>query len=699
MDYQIAVDVGGTFTDGVLLEESTNFIWVAKALTTPSDPGKAIQNVIEMLLAQMPLDAAAKSSAIGRVVHGTTLITNTLLERKGVKTALVVTEGTEDVLDIRRETRYDTYDLALTFPLPLVPPNLRFGVSERIGSRGEVWKSVKTSDITALASQLAGEDVAAVAVCLLHSCVNGRHEVEVRDQLCRAAPDRSYSVSSEVAPEIGEYERMSTVVANAYVQPIVGRYLNTLSKRLASVGIVGRVDIMVSNGGFTDAELAARFPIRLLESGPAGGVLSAINCGGTHDTERILAFDMGGTTAKSCLAIDGVPAMTHIFEFARVRRFRKGSGLPAVSSSIDLIEIGAGGGSIARVGPLGLLQVGPESAGAEPGPACYGLGGTDATVTDADLFLGYLDAESFLGGTMRLDRKRAEQALVSLGQRLGLSALDVAWGIHDIVNENMAAAARTHIAERGHDARMFTLVATGGAGPVHAVDVARRLRVTRILCPIASGVGSCLGFLAAPARAEQSWSKLESVDAIDWMDVDERLSAARANLLRNMSSAGVPEGAVCWLVCAEMRYQGQGAVIGVELGEGAKADLQPEVMQQRFEREYVRLFTRGVPGGRPEVVTWRVTAQSVRQQRTYAFPKNAGARQSESSASSRTVFMPVEKRLETVPVFDRHGLQPGVALAGPLVIVEPESMLVVACPATVNVLGTGTLEVILEGAA
>ncbi len=698
MTYQIAVDVGGTFTDGVMLEAASDTIWVAKALTTPADPGQGIARVIEMLLAQLPAGVVGGSRAVHRVVHGTTLITNTLLERKGVNTALVVTAGTEDVLDIRRETRYDTYDLEISFPDPLVQRQQRFAVAERIGPNGDIWQALPEADLQSLADKLARADVAAVAVCFLHACVDGRHESRVRDFLQQALPQHSFSISSEVAAEIGEYERMSTVAANAYVQPIVEHYMNALSRRLTELGLEARLDIMVSNGGFTQAEQAARFPIRLLESGPAGGVLSAINCAALHQVKNILAFDMGGTTAKSCVAVDGVPAITHTFEFARVRRFRKGSGLPAVSPSIDLIEIGAGGGSIARVSSMGLLQVGPDSASAEPGPACYDLGGKDATVTDSDLFLGHLDADNFLGGRMKLSLAKAEQALAALGQRLGgMTAETVAWGIHDIVNENMAAAARTHIAERGHDARHFTLVTTGGAGPVHAVDVARRLRIARTLCPVASGVGSCLGFLAAPGRADQSWSKLEAVERIDWNDLRQRLDIARDALATDLSHVGVAAADIQWRLCAEMRYQGQGAKVEVDLGDCSFEQLNQALLQEVFLREYIRLFKRPVPGGRPEVVTWRVVAQSQQRHRRYAFAQQAAPHAEAVACGSRRLYLPGEKRFTNVPVYDRHALAPGSKLAGPLVVVEPESTLVVAYDAAVSVLGDGTLEVVLRG--
>ncbi|MBN8943611.1 MAG: hydantoinase/oxoprolinase family protein [Rhizobiales bacterium] len=696
MAYQIAVDVGGTFTDGVLLDEAANTIWVAKSLTTPTDPGEGIARVVEMLLAKKPGAAGHGAGDIERVVHGTTLITNTLLERKGVRTALVVTRGVEDTLDIRREMRYDTYDLAATFPEPLVPPALRFTVGERIGPTGDIWRPLDQKGVEELGERLAGEDVSAVAICFLHACVNGAHERQAADILRMRSPERSYSLSSEVASEVGEYERMSTVVANAYVQPIVDHYMGVLGKRLTGLGITGRLDIMVSHGGFTEAEVAARFPIRLLESGPAGGVLSAINCGSAEGMDRILAFDMGGTTAKSCVSIGGVPAITNVFEFARVRRFKRGSGLPAVSPSIDLIEIGAGGGSIARLSALGLLQVGPDSAGSEPGPACYALGGIQPTVTDADLVLGYLDADDFLGGAMKLDVEKATEALGALGGQLGLSAEETAWGIHDIVNENMAAAARTHIAEHGHDARSFTFVSTGGAGPVHAIDVARRLRIPRVLCPIASGVGSCLGFLAAPARADRSWSRLEPVGDVDRDGLAHRIEAARDEIAGELAKAHVARTDIVWRTAAEIRYRGQGASIEIDFGAAAIADLEAERLLAGFEAEYKRLYTRIVPDGVPEIVTWRISGQSPRAQRRYAFPASDEARFSTAPKGSRHIYLPGEKRYATVPVYDRYRLPAGAVIAAPAVIVEPESTLVIGHSASIRVLPTGTIQVDLE---
>ena len=693
---EIAVDVGGTFTDGVLLDTANHEILVAKSLTTPDDPGEGILNVVNDLLRQArDLRGPAVAAASRRLVHGTTLVTNTLLERRGARVALVVTEGTRDCLDIRRELRYDTYDLAIAFPPALVDRADRFPIGGRIGPAGQVWQELHEPQLDELAAQLARGGYEAVAVCLLHACANDAHEKAVAARLAQALPGVPVCTSAEVAREIGEYERMSTVAANAYVQPAVQRYLSALTGRLQALGLHATLDIMVSNGAFTTAELASRLPVRLLESGPAGGVLSAINCGQTDGVDRVLAFDMGGTTAKACVAVDAKPSITHVFEFGRVQRFKRGSGLPAVVPSIDLIEIGAGGGSIASVNALGLLQVGPQSAGSQPGPACYGFGGDSATVTDADLLLGYLDATTFLGGRMQLDTERARDALAALGAQLGLTAQQAAWGIHNIVNEKMAAAARTHIAEQGLDARRFTMIATGGAGPVHAVDVARRLGVREVICPIASGVGSCLGFLAAPARADRSWSTVEPLAAVDVPALLARLAVARASIAADLTQCGLAAAAIRWAWSAEMRYAGQGNSVEVDLG-GAAQEFDIAQALGGFESEYTRLYGRTVPGGVVEAVTWRLVGGSAQAVRPYRLAHALGPAPV-AGAARRPIWLPGESHFAEVPVHRRDALPPGSELRGPVVIAEPESTIVVAWPATVTVLPSGSIKVLLEG--
>lgn len=686
MTLRIAVDVGGTFTDGVLLEEKSGRIWLAKSLTTYSDPGDAIATVCRQLLEQY-----GKAADVNQVVHGTTLITNSLIERKGVVTALITNSGMRDVLDIRREMRYDTYDLALTYPKPLVALANRHEISARLGPDGSEWAPLSAKEVVVVAAQLKKDTIAAVAVCLLHAPVSSVHEKQVLDILAKELPGVPVSLSSAVSGAIGEYERTSTTVANAFVQPIVKTYLDKLRSKFTAIGITARLDIMISNGAFTTAAQAGEFPIRLLESGPAGGVLSAINCGKLQGASHVLAFDMGGTTAKSCVAIDGRPEITHTFEFAREKRFKKGSGLPAQTSSIDLVEIGAGGGSMAKVSPLGLLQVGPESAGSEPGPACYGLGGEVPTVTDADVVLGHVDPAGFLGGTMKLNKEKAAAALASVGAKLGLDALRTAAGINEIVNENMAAAARMHIAEKGLDARRFTLIATGGAGPVHAVDVARRLRIRRVLCPIASGVGSCLGFLVAPTRAERAWSRVEAVDALEVNALGVRMRAAKAEVEAEIKENWMRESAIQWNFCVEMRYLGQGANVEVMLEPDAA--LSKEALIERFHTEYKAVFGRIVPGGIPEVVTWRVWGVAGEGVKRYEL---ASVGKASNAAARRDLYIPAKGELASVEVHERSGLKPGGKFRGPCVITERESTLVIPHAADVSVLEDHTIEVLLD---
>ena len=696
---QIAVDIGGTFTDGVLLADDSGSarIHVAKTLTTPRSPGDAIGTVVRDLLSASGLDG----STVDRVLHGTTLVANTLVERRGARVALVLTPGTIDALDIRRELRYDIYDLNAQYPSALVDLDDRYELPGRLGPDGDEWEPLDTERLREVAETLADGPYDAIAVCLLHAPVDGAHEEAAGEVLRTLAPGKPVSLSVDIAREIGEFERMCTTVANAYVQPVVRDYLSTLETRLEGHGIRGTLDIMMSNGAFTRAQLAADAPIRILESGPAGGVQSAINCGldaGVHD---VLAFDMGGTTAKACVAAGGEAQLTHVFEFGRVQRFKHGSGLPAVAPSMDLIEIGAGGGSLAGISALGLLSVGPQCAGSEPGPACYARGGTDATVTDADLVLGYLDADRFLGGTMKLDTQRARDALSAAGAPLGLSVEATAWGIHDIVNENMASAARTHIAEKGLDARAFTLVATGGAGPVHAVDVARRLRISHILCPVASGVGSCLGFLSAPARADRSWSKVELLSCMDRDDFRQRLAVANASIKSDLDDCGLAPGDIVWRVHAEIRYAGQGNTVEVEIANEFSDDIEPSDVVKRFEDEYLRLYRKLIASGLPEVVTWRLSGSSaggVIRFHLHGADESSALELETASLGARVLYLPDQQQYAQVPVFDRYKLPHNAEVNTPAVLVEPESTLIVAYPGKLRVLPGGTVEVSLTTA-
>lgn len=687
---RIAVDIGGTFTDGVAEEQPGGRIWVGKCLTTPADPGEGVSNVVAQLLEKIGGDGSA--AGVAEFVHATTLVTNTLIERKGAETALVTSEGCADVLDIRREFRYDLYDLALELPEAIIPADKRVELAERLDYQGQILTPIDEDDLGGVIEQLRSMDVDAIAICLLHGYVNDVHERHVAAALSRAFPGKSISISSRVAREIREYERMSTVAANAYVQPIVERYLNLLETRIREIGIPGPLRIMLSSGGFTSPAAAAEAPIHLLESGPAAGVLSAVNAGMQANVDHILAFDMGGTTAKACVSVNGVPDIDHAFEAARVKRFKRGSGLPILIPSIDLIEIGAGGGSIASVDALGLLKVGPQSAGSVPGPACYGLGGVDATVTDADLVLGYIDAGSFLGGEMTLRNELAEEAIAKLGEQVGLSMVEAAWGIANIVNENMAAAARVHIAEKGLDPRAFTMIATGGAGPVHVAEVGRKLGVKRILCAIAAGAGSCLGLLAAPARVDRAWSKQQLLSELDWQDADKVVAGLHLEASDELKSSDVDLAEIDWSLQVEMRYAGQGSTVGItvpygEIGSGLETEF-----HKLFEAAYIKLYGSTVPDGRIQVVTWRLTGKAITTTRKFSWAEMR-SEQGSVTPRRRKIFLPIEQAYGEVDVYDRYALPPGSVLKAPLILEERESTLAIPFPATVSVLEDLTVSV------
>jgi N-methylhydantoinase A len=687
---RVAVDIGGTFTDGVAVCDADGRIWVGKTLTTPDDPGRAVSAVIDSLLSQAGQDGAA----LGEVVHGTTLVTNTLIERKGVKTALVTTQGMRDALDIGREWRYDLYDLELALPQPLIPVQRRVQATERLGAAGQVLTPLTAEELDRIVLAVRELDVPSVAVSLLHSYVNDDHERAIGAALQAALPDVEVSLSSDMARELKEFERTSTVAANAYVKPIVADYLRQLGARIDDVHPDIALRIMVSSGGFTSAQAAAHAPILLLESGPAAGVLSALNTARAHGLAQVLAFDMGGTTAKACAVTSGEPPIAYSFECARVHRFKRGSGLPILIPSIDLIEIGAGGGSIAHVNRLGLLNIGPESSGSVPGPACYGNGGTEVTVTDADLVLGYLNPDNFLGGEMQLRKDLAMAGMQRLADRLGMAALQVAWGIHDMVNENMASAARIHIAEKGHDPRDFTFVATGGAGPVHAAEVARKLHIPRLLASIAAGAGSCLGMLAAPARADRSWSQPALLREIDWADVNGRLAALRADAVAELEASGASREDLSWTIGAEMRYYGQGDNVPVALDWCEFSADAGDVMRDVFETRYRELYGHLVPGAVAQVLTWRLTGRSVVGPRSFNW---GGARTGGDAAPRRReIYLPLQRGFGAVNVYERYALPPGTRLQGPLVLEERESTLVVPVAADVEILPDLTVSVILK---
>ncbi|MGZ5092749.1 MAG: hydantoinase/oxoprolinase family protein [Burkholderiales bacterium] len=673
--YRIGVDVGGTFTDFVLVDARSGALIREKCLTTPNDPVAGILNGIQRLS-----QSGVKPQDIHSVAHATTLVTNTLIERKGATTALLTTDGFRDLLELGSDMRYDMYDLAIEFPEPLVERSRRLGVPERAGADGESLVRPDLSVVRKSIAALVEDGVTSIAVCFLHSYRNASHERDVLDLIRSEFPQVEVSISSTVAPEIREYERTVTVVANAYVKPAVRSYLNRLESALAENAVNAPILVMLSNGGMTTPRTAAEVPIRLVESGPAAGVLSACYAGARIRENDMLAFDMGGTTAKACFVDDGRPAFTGTFEAARVRRQFRGSGMPLKVPSVDMIEIGAGGGSIARIDGTGLLKVGPDSAGAKPGPACYGLGGTSPTVTDADLMLGYLDPDYFLGGDMALDTSAARAQIKRLGAQAGLSITDAAAGIAQVVNQNMATAIRIHAAERGKDYRKYTLFAFGGAGPVHAYEIARILGLRKIVCPIGAGTNSAFGLLAAPVAIDLSRSYNVALADIDWTRLNALFHEMEDEARRILLDARVKKPT--FVRTADMRFLGQGFEIAAAVPLGKVGPASMKAIKGSFHDAYRTIYD-AVPGDLPvEALTWRLRASGpdpdvVVTGRGTAGPLRARKR--------RRVYFPEVRKYIDTPVISRYALKPRERFSGPVVIEERESTVVVGPKGKVTV--------------
>ena len=668
------VDIGGTFTDLILYDERTGSLSIGKTLTTPEDPALAVETGMRETLAE----AGESPEAVGNVIHGTTLVTNALIERKGARTALIATRGFRDAIEIRHEGRYDLYDLFLEMPPPLAPRRLRFEVDERMLADGTVHEPLDPSALPAIIETMRAQGVEAVGVSLLHSYRNPAHERALGDALAALAPELVVSLSAEVVPEIREYERTSTTLANVYVRPLVQTYLRRLEERLRALGMRdASLYIMLSSGGTATVETAQRFPIRLIESGPAAGALAAAQYGALTDRPNLLSFDMGGTTAKACIIEHGEPLVSADFEVARVYRFKRGSGLPVRVPVIEMIEIGAGGGSIARADSLGLLKVGPDSAGAQPGPACYGRGGTAPTVTDADLMLGYLDPSFFLGGKMRLDTDAAERAIALLGERLGLSAIDAAWGIHQVVNENMAGAARIHAVERGKDPRAYPLFAFGGAGPVHAYRVAKILDVPELVVPLGAGVTSALGFLVAPLAFDYVRSFFSPLYDLDFDHVNTLLREMADDGSATLAAAGVAPEQITYRRTAEMRYRNQGHEVPVPLPDGDLRAAMLPALEAAFEDVYRNLYGRIAEGVPLEVLNWRVVASGPRPEINLAAETVGASDAARAIKGERAIYLPEQDGFAPVPVYDRYALTPGTAFTGPAVIEERESTTII----------------------
>lgn len=690
--FHLGIDIGGTFTDFVIADEETGELRSHKVLTTSDDPSRAVEQGLRDLLNE--LEAAGAQIALA--IHGTTLFTNTLIERTGAKTALITTEGFRDILEMGTEMRYDIYDLHMTMPQPLIERPLRFEVPERLDNRGDVLIPLCEDSVREIAKILVKNEIEAVGICYLHSFMNSTHEERTAEVLRDAADGQlAIALSSEVAPEIREFDRMSTTVANAYVQPLAATYLSRIQDCLEAQGYDHELYLMLSSGGIASLDTARRFPVRLVESGPAAGVLAAIFYGSLLGKGNIISFDMGGTTAKIGLIVDGQPAKTKVFEVARVHRFRRGSGMPVSVPAIELIEIGAGGGSIATIDELGLMKVGPRSAGAAPGPACYGFGGTEPTVTDADLVLGYLDPNYFLGGKMTLDQEAATQALTPLADQLGLPVLDVAAGIHRIVNENMVAATRVHVAERGQDARRFSLVAFGGAGPVHAYELARALKVREVICPPSAGVASALGFLAAPISFDLANSYPRRLTEVDASDVATRLEQMEREARTLLTNAGVEPDQITVQRSADMRHVGQGHEITVPLGDEDLRHLHLDALARRFYREYERVYEHTYGDLGVELMTLRVLASGPHPQINVTAGEPDPASIERAFLGQRAVFFS-DHGLVPTSFYRREGLRPGAQIAGPAIVSSSDSTTVVAPEMSANVDQFGSLVISLE---
>jgi N-methylhydantoinase A len=598
--HALAIDIGGTFTDLVLHDPATGRFSAYKELTTPDAPEHGVLSGIRHLLAREGI----APGAIDRVVHATTLLTNALIERRGAPTGLIATEGFRDILEIGHERKYQIYDLFLPLPTPLVRRAWRLEVPERLGPDGSVEMALDENAVLKAADRLVAAGVTSLAIGFLHSYANPAHERRAAELVAARHAGLHLSLSSEVSPQIREFERLSTTVANAYVKPLAVTYLDRLARDIAILGIGAPLFLMLSNGGLTHVEEAKRIPVRLLESGPAAGALAGAVFGGRSGATNLLAFDMGGTTAKLAVVRDGAPRIAHRFEAARERRFTPGSGLPLSISTVELIEIGAGGGSIAGLDALGLLKVGPRSAGSAPGPACYGRGGAEPTVTDANLAMGALEAEGFAGGTMRLDTAAGDAALARLAQDAAMEQGALAAGIQAVVNEAMSAAARVHLAEHGGEAAEPALLVTGGGGPLHGPDVARRLGLRRVICPPAAGVASALGLLQAPARVDQVATLARSLDVLPAEELEARFAALEAEARRVIAETLGPEVLVQAERAADLRFAGQGHELVTALPPGP-CDI-AAIRNPHSEAAYREVFAGVPPVAQVEVVNIRV---------------------------------------------------------------------------------------------
>lgn len=672
--HSLSIDIGGTFTDFTLLNIESGELNVHKVLTDPENPTTALMRGVSELIETVGITA----SALQVVVHSTTLATNAIIERKGAKIALLTTEGFRDVLEMRREQIYDMHDLHARYPDPIVPRSLRAEISERTDRDGNAFQAPNAEQSAAIVEDLINQGVEAVAISLLHSYKNPENEQVLKEQISNRHPDLPLSLSSEVAPVINEYERTSTTVADTYIKPSVSRYIQRVEQELAEEGYEGRLLVMHSAGGVMDANAAMERPVRMLESGPAAGALAAGFYSELLGEPDLISLDMGGTTAKTCVIEGGKPAQSNSIEVARVHRFKIGSGLPILIPVLDLIEIGSGGGSIASLDNLGLLRVGPLSAGASPGPACYGLGGTQPTVTDANLMLGYLNPEYFLGGRMTLDVDAATSAMSSLGSDMGMDTIEAAWGIYNVVTESMAAAARIHIIGRNKDPRNYAIVAFGGAGPAHACEVARILGATRVVIPLGAGVTSALGCLAAPLSFESVRSLPGLLETTDWESVNGLYSEMESWGRDMLANSGVPEDQVRLTRTADMRLVGQIHEINVPVPDDTLAQNSTEVIESDFHQIYQQLYSRRNLSIPIEVQNWRLLVsgpQPILNLQEQIVEPNADARVALNG--SRPAYFANANGFVECPVYHRYKLAAGAEISGPAIIEEEESTTII----------------------
>jgi len=665
---RLGADIGGTFTDVVL--EKDGELFSTKVLTTYAAPENAILDGMQQVCDK----AGVKPGDIQQIIHGTTLATNALIERRGAKTALITTAGFRDVIEMRTESRFEQYDLNLNLPESLLPRNMRYTVTERMDASGNVLVPLDMKEVDAVAAAIEKAGYESIAIGLIHSYVNDAHEKQVRDALAKRLPNVMISLSSEVSPQMREYERFNTVVANAYIKPLMKSYLSRLEDRLSEVGVDCNIFLMHSGGGIISIDSAADFPVRLVESGPAGGAVFAANIAARYGLDKVLSFDMGGTTAKICLIKNQTPKTSRVFEVARTYRFKKGSGMPISIPVIDMVEIGAGGGSLAHVDSMRQIRVGPESAGSEPGPACYGRGGEKPAVTDADLVLGKLDPNNFAGGSIKLHENSSATALKThLGDTLDMDAQTAAFGLAEVVDENMANAARVHAVENGEDLSEYTMIAFGGAAPLHAGRLSEKLGVDRLLVPPGAGVGSAIGFLRAPFSFEANRSVYMKLTDFDSAKVKSLLADLQTEATKFVRKCDA-DAQILSEFKVYMRYMGQGWEIPITLTEAQALNPDGETYQRLFEEDYSKLFGRPVDGMDVEVTVWAVNATTP-PEKVDAITVQSGGEVA-SSVGSRPVFDPALSTAVDATIIDRTALQAGHTVDGPAVIVEDETTII-----------------------